>query len=46
VVTWEKLQNVRTARVQWRNTLREADVVAELRSERDAVVEAVGLTLT
>ncbi len=45
-MTWEKLQNVRTARVQWRNTLRDADVVAELRSERDAVVDAVRLALT
>ena len=46
VVTWEKLQNVRTARVQWRNTLRDADVLAELRSERDDVVDAVRSALT
>jgi hypothetical protein len=46
VVTWEKLQNLRTARVQWRNTLRDADVLAELRSERAAVVDAVGSSLT
>jgi 1-acyl-sn-glycerol-3-phosphate acyltransferase len=46
VVTWEKLQNVRTARVQWRHTRREAAVLDELRAERADVVAAVAAALT
>jgi glycerol-3-phosphate O-acyltransferase/dihydroxyacetone phosphate acyltransferase len=46
VVTWEKWQDVRTARLQWRNTARDQDLLSYLRSERAAVVAAVGASLT
>jgi glycerol-3-phosphate O-acyltransferase / dihydroxyacetone phosphate acyltransferase len=45
VVTWEKWQDVRTARVQWRNTVSDRDLLSYLRRERTAVVEAVDKAL-
>jgi hypothetical protein len=41
VVSWERFRAVRSARLQWRRTVRDRDLLADLRSERAALVEAV-----
>jgi 1-acyl-sn-glycerol-3-phosphate acyltransferase len=41
VVSWERLRAVRSARLQWRRTVRDSDLLADLRSERSALVEIV-----
>ena len=45
VQAWELLQDIRSARVHWRRTVRHADVLADLRAERAALVDAVGRAL-
>lgn len=45
VQAWELLEDIRSARVHWRRTVHHTDVLADLRAERAAVVDAVGAAL-